>query len=127
VGAAAPEVNCANLAVGEVVEPAAEARAIFGLHGDKPDSHALFGSRPTHNSAGANLTFGSVEEQLDVTAWGKRFRNADEHATQGKILDARDEPAACGGPGEECALRRSHARVAAKIVLWRHSGSPGGE
>ncbi len=80
-----------------------------------------------HHGAGANFSFGSVEEQLDVTAWRERFRNADEHATQSKILDTRDEPAACRGPCEERALRRSHAGVAAKIVLLRHSRIPGRE
>src|SRR5258707_10987055 len=32
---------------------------------------------------------------------------------------------ACGEPCEERALGRSHARVAAKVVLLRHSGVPG--
>ena len=86
-------------------EPAAEARAIFGLHGDKPDGHALVGSGAVHYGAGASLAFGSVEEQLDITTWRERFRNTDEHAAQGKIIDARDKPAACRGPGEERALR----------------------
>ena len=86
-------------------EPAAEARAIFGLHGDKPDGHALVGSGAVHYGAGASLAFGSVEEQLNMTTWRERFRNSDEHAAQGKIIGARDKPEACRGPGEERALR----------------------
>jgi len=116
-----------NLAAGEVVEPAAEAGTIFRPHGDKSDSHALVGSGAAHDGASANLAFGSIEEHLDITAWRERFCNADEHAAQGKIIDARDKPTARGGPGEERALRRSHARVAAKIVLLRHSEVPGGK
>src|SRR5258707_1297389 len=103
----------------------AEARPIFGLHGDKSDSHAFVWRGAAHDGAGANLAFGSVEQLLDVNAWRERVRNADEHATEGKIIDARDKSAACGEPCEERALGRSHARVAAKVVLLRHSGVPG--
>jgi hypothetical protein len=84
-----------NLAVGrprlhdgEVVEPAHEAGAIFGVHGDNLHAHAFVGAGAADDGAGANFAFGGVKQQLNVRVQGERLLDTDEKPAQGEILDA---------------------------------------
>jgi hypothetical protein len=76
------------LAGGEVVEPAHEAGAILGVHGDNLDAHTFIGTGAADDGAGANLAFGGVKQQLNVRVQGEWLLDTDEKSAQREIRDA---------------------------------------
>src|SRR6267154_3667852 len=66
--------------LGELLDEAMEAGAIFGAHVDELHAHAVTRAAVADHAAGANFSTGDVEKKLDVGASRKRMGDEEERS-----------------------------------------------
>jgi hypothetical protein len=84
----------------EGFDEAMEAGAIFGAHVHKLHAHAVAGAAVANDSASAHFAAGDVEEQLDVSARGKRLVVQEKCAADTHFLRVGDVALTGALPGD---------------------------
>jgi len=103
--------------LGELLDEAMEAGAIFGAHVDELHAHAVTRAAVADHAAGANFSTGDVEEKLDVGAGGKWVGDEEECSAYAQLLYIGGVALSGALPSHQQAFGRAIPRMAAAFVF----------
>jgi len=101
----------------EFTDHGGEACAFFLAHLHELDAHAVAGVGGADGGAGAYLSIGSFEDELEDGAEGRRLLFVNVEAAQTDTANAREAVARGGAPGDDDGNWRKGAGVAALLFV----------